>query len=188
MSKQPPGSNARFSLEVPAGESRPRLVCQTCGFIDYGNPRVVVGAVCRWRDRLLLCRRSIPPRRGFWTLPSGFLEDNETTGEGAAREALEEARAEITIRALLAVYDLPHINLVHLVYLADLGSAHVAAGEETLEARLFGWDEIPWSDLAFPTVRWALRHGHEVRRRRIFTPFTNPPGETSELPPAGPKN
>lgn len=185
MPEQPADSSARFSLRVPEGESRPRLVCETCGFIDYVNPRVVVGAVCRWQDRVLLCRRAIEPRRGCWTIPSGFLEERESSREGTAREALEEARAEIAIRALLAVYDVPRISQVHLIYLADLGSAQVAAGEETLETRLFEWDEIPWSDLAFPTVRWALQHGREVQDLSLFAPFSNPPGETMEMASTG---
>ncbi len=179
---QPPGSQARFSLEVPDGDDRERRVCETCGFIDYVNPRVVVGAVCSWHDRLLLCRRAIEPRRGYWTIPAGYLEERETTAEGAAREAREEAGVDISIRALLAVYNIPRISQVQIIYLADLPSAEAAAGDESLEARLFAWDDIPWSDLAFPSVHWSLGHFDEVRGRELFAPFTNPPGETGDYP------
>ncbi len=130
MSKRPaPGPSVRT---VPDGDSRERLVCPDCGYISYDNPKVVVGSVCLWRDRILLCRRSIPPRRGYWTLPAGYMELNETTVEGALREAWEEARARLEIRALLAVYNIPRISQVQLIYLADLASPDVAAGPETI--------------------------------------------------------
>ena len=180
---QPPGSPSRFTLKVPDGDTQPRLVCDACGFIDYVNPRVVVGAVCSWRDSVLLCRRAIPPGRGYWTIPAGYLEERETTAEGAVRETLEEAHADIEIRALLAVYNIRRISLVQLIYAAALRSAEVRAGQETLEARLFDWGQIPWSELAFPSVGWALGHAREVREKRVFAPFTNPPGETGDFPP-----
>ncbi len=112
----------RFSIKTPEGETHPRLVCDACGFIDYVNPKIVVGAVCDWRDRVLLCRRAIEPRLGYWTLPAGYLEEHETTVEGALREAREEACAELEIRGLLAVYNIPRISQVQLIYAADLRS------------------------------------------------------------------
>jgi ADP-ribose pyrophosphatase YjhB (NUDIX family) len=145
-------------LRVPAGEDRERHVCVACGAVHYQNPRVIVGAVATWEDRVLLCRRAIEPRRGFWTLPAGFLELGESTAEGARREAWEEARARIDVQDLLALYDLPHISQVHVFFRAPLLDPAVAAGPESLEVRLFAWDEVPWDDLAFPTVRWALDH------------------------------
>lgn len=148
---------------VPEGDDRPRHVCSACGRIHYVNPRVVVGSVCPWEERLLLCRRAIEPRRGFWTLPAGFLEQGETTAGGARREAWEEARARIDVRDLLAVYDLPHISQVQVFFRAPLLDPAVAAGPESLEVALFTWDEVPWGELAFPTVRWALRYFHATR-------------------------
>jgi ADP-ribose pyrophosphatase YjhB (NUDIX family) len=149
------------------------LVCTECGFIYYENPKVVVGSVCEWSDRILLCRRSIEPRSGFWTIPAGFLELNETTEEGACREAWEEAHARIEIDALLAVYNIPDISQVQLMYRARLRSPDVEAADETSEVRLFAWDEIPWGELAFPSVKWALNHSHQVRGKSSFVAFTN---------------
>ena len=133
-------------------------MCDSCGFIDYINPRIVVGAVCAWQGKVLLCRRAIEPRRGCWTLPAGFLEAGEACPEGAARETREEAHAEIAIEGLLVVYNVPRLSQVHIYYRARLVDGRFEAGEETLEARLFDWSEIPWSDLAFPSVRFALEH------------------------------
>lgn len=165
-----------FSRRVPDGDNRPRLVCDSCGFISYENPKIVVGSVCTKDDRILLCRRAIDPRRGYWTLPAGYLEVHETTMDGAMREAQEEACAQIEIDALLAVYNVPRISQVQVIYRARLVSA-VAAGPESEEVGLFHWDEIPWHDLAFPSVHWALHHYREVREQAVFVARTNPPGE-----------
>jgi len=127
-----------------------------------------------------MCRRAIPPRKGYWTLPAGYLELNETTAEGAIREAWEEARATLEIRALLAVYNIPHISQVQLFYLADLADADVSPGPESEAVALYGWDDIPWDEIAFPSVRWALNHWHEMRGRGALPPFTNPDGETGD--------
>jgi len=136
----------------------------------------VVGSVCEWSDRLLLCRRSIEPRSGFWTIPAGYLELNETTEAGACREAWEEARARIEIDALLAVYNVPHISQVQIMYRARLLNPEVEAADETSEVRLFSWEEIPWGDLAFPSVEWALQHFRQVRGKSNFTVFTKTHG------------
>ncbi len=162
-----------FERKVPPGESQPRLVCTECGFIYYENPKIVVGSVCEWSGRLLLCRRSIEPRSGFWTMPAGFLELNETTEAGARREAWEEARARIEIDALLAVYNIPHISQVQLMYRARLLSPEVEAADETSEVRLVEWEDIPWGELAFPSVEWALKHFSQVRGQSSFAVFTN---------------
>jgi len=164
------------SLMVPEGDTRPRLVCDDCGFVLYRNPKVVVGAVCRYGERVLLCRRAIEPRRGFWTIPAGYLELNETTEQGAAREAEEEAGVEIAIEALLAVYSIPRISQVQVIYAARLPSPRLAPGTETLEARLFAWDEIPWNDIAFPSVHWALAHHKDYVSGIETNTRTNPPG------------
>ena len=166
-------------LKVPEGDTVERLVCETCGFIDYKNPVVVVGSVCVWRDKLLLCRRAIDPRRGYWTIPAGYLEHGESSAEGARREALEEACAEIEIDALLAVYDIPRISQVQIFYAARLVNPHIAPGVESLETRLVDWTDIPWDDLAFPSVHWAL---HDHRAYSGADPYTvrgNPDPKTT---------
>ncbi|MGE5201320.1 MAG: NUDIX domain-containing protein [Acidobacteriota bacterium] len=143
---------------IPEGDNRERMVCPDCGFIAYENPKIVVGSVVTAGDRILLCRRAIDPRRGFWTLPAGYLEVRESTTEGALREAFEEARARIEIEGLLAVYDIPRISQVQIIYRARLTEPAIEPGPESLEVRLFDWGEIPWAELAFPSVKWALDH------------------------------
>jgi len=172
-------SQPSFSRRIPEGEERLRDVCDHCGFVDYRNPRVVVGAVCSFEDRVLLCRRAIEPRRGYWTIPSGFLELGESCPEGAARETREEAGVEIEIDALLAVYDVPRIGHVHLIYRARLPSARVAPGPESEDARLFAWTEIPWRQLAFPSVLWSLRRYDEVRGQASFPAAGRPEPEAA---------
>ncbi len=177
MSIQRP-SDFGFTHQVPSGDDKPRLVCGDCGWIHYVNPKVVVGAVCSFGERVLLCRRAIEPRRGFWTLPAGFMEERETSEAGACREAMEEAGVSIAIDSLLAVYNIPRISQVQLMYRATLPGPDLAPGPESLEARLFLWDEIPWDDLAFPSVVWALNHWREVQGQSSFPAFANPPGQT----------
>lgn len=154
-----------------------RYVCGDCGHIYYTNPKIVVGSVVTFEDKILLCRRAIDPRRGFWTLPAGFLEEHETPEDGARREAREEAEADIEINALLAVYAVPHISQVQLMYRASLAAPVFSAGPESLDVKLFAWDEIPWNQLAFPSAKWALEHYRQSKESRVFAPFVNPPGE-----------
>lgn len=164
-----------FVRRVPAGDNMERSVCARCGFIDYQNPKIVVGSVATAGNRILLCRRAINPRIGYWTLPAGYLEQHETTEEGARREAREEAEAVLTIRRLLVVYSITHLSQIQLMYLATLENPEtIGAGPESEEVGLFSWNEIPWSELAFPSVGWALRHYSEVKDREDFSPFTNP--------------
>lgn len=163
-----------FTRRVPPGDNRERLVCRSCGWVHYDNPKIVVGSVVRHDGGFLLCKRSIEPRAGYWTLPAGFLEENESTEDGARREAREEACVDLEIRRLLAVYSLPGISQVQLIYLAEPVTPSWAAGEETLEVDLFAWDGIPWEDIAFPTVRWALQQAREIEGRDDFPPFGNP--------------
>lgn len=170
-----------FVREVPDGDNRSRLVCADCGFINYENPKVVVGAVCSWEDRILMCRRAIEPRQGFWTLPAGYLEVNETTADGARREAWEEARAEIALDGVLAVYSIPRLSQVQVIYRARLVSPDVTAGPESIEVGLFGWAEIPWGDLAFPSVRWALEHFRAAQSQPNFPTQGNPAGEVGSF-------
>lgn len=165
-----------FRNAIPPGDDHERLVCNACGFVSYENPKIVVGSVVTRGEKILLCKRAIEPRKGFWTLPAGFLELNETPEDGARREAREEAMAEIAIQALLAVYAIPHISQVQLMYLARLVSDDVSAGPESEAVGLYDWDEIPWEELAFPSVHWALNQFREVTGQDAFAPFSNPTG------------
>lgn len=166
---------------VPPGDNRERLVCPDCEYVAYENPKVVVGVVATWGGQLLMCRRAIEPRSGYWTLPAGFLEMGETPEEGAVREAREEACAELDIIDLLAIYSLRHISQLQLFYRARLRSPDVSAGPESTEVRLFAFDELPDGELAFPSVRWAIDHFQEVDGRSELVPFRNPPGATGDL-------
>ncbi|SMC35471.1 ADP-ribose pyrophosphatase YjhB, NUDIX family [Fulvimarina manganoxydans] len=174
-----------FSLTVPEGDDIARKVCDTCGFVAYENPKIVVGSVVRHDGRILLCRRAIEPRRGFWTIPAGYLELNETPEDGARREAREEARATLAIERLLAVYSVPRISQVQLIYRASLAEPGFAAGPESLDVRLFAEDEIPYDELAFPSVHWALGHDREAEAGAPPIPFSNPDGETGSRMPSG---
>lgn len=165
---------------VPDGDTRERLVCPECRFVEYANPKVVVGSVVRWQDRLVLCRRAIPPRRGFWTIPAGYLELNESAQAGALREALEEAEAHIELDGLIAVYNIPRLSQVQLIFRARLLDGRIGAGPESEEVAFVAWDEIPWDDLAFPSTRWALSHFREIGEAAEFTTRGNPPGETGD--------
>lgn len=160
-----PRCGAELELRRPEGDDRLRHVCPSCGAIHYTNPKIVVGSVCAFEDRLLLCRRAIAPRAGFWTIPAGFMELGESAEEGARREAWEEAFARIEIQDLLAVYSVRRINQVQLLYRARLLDPDVRPGPESLDVRLVPWTEIPWDELAFPTVRWILERARDVRDR-----------------------
>ena len=162
-----------------------RYVCGDCGHIYYSNPKIVVGSVVTWRDSVLLCRRAIEPRKGFWTLPAGYLEEHETPEQGACREAREEAECEIVLDALLAVYSIPRLSQVQLMYRARMTEEKFGAGDESLEVKLFSWDDIPWTEIAFPSVHWALKHWDETKDRAVFAPFSNPPGQLGELEHGG---
>ena len=141
---------------VPEGDNRTRLVCPDCGYIEYHNPKIVVGAVCWWQSSILLCKRAIAPACGLWTYPAGFMELGETTAEGAVREVWEEAQAEVTVESLLGIYEIPHINQVNIIYRASMRAPEFAPGIESEAVALFAWDDIPWDQLAFPSVRWSL--------------------------------
>lgn len=149
------GFNVR--LQVPADDTRMRHVCERCGEIHYRNPRNVVGTIPIWDNQILLCRRAIAPRHGYWTLPAGFLEIGESTEHGAKRETLEEAGAEVEIGPLFSLLNVAHVEQVHLFYLAQMQTPQFAAGTESLEVELFTEAKIPWSELAFPTVLQTLQ-------------------------------
>jgi flavin reductase (DIM6/NTAB) family NADH-FMN oxidoreductase RutF/ADP-ribose pyrophosphatase YjhB (NUDIX family) len=173
-------------IGVPEGDTVARHICRRCGNIHYVNPRVVVGCVAETADgRILMCRRGISPRRGFWTFPSGFLECGESGGEGARREVLEETRAQVHIEGLLCVIDVPQMSEVHLVYRGTLRSLTLAPTEESSEVTLMTEAEIPWDDMAFTSIGESLRRYFEDRRqnqRGVHTLDlrTAPPGENSD--------
>ena len=164
-----------FKLKIPDGDDRIRRVCSHCQFVDYINPKIIAASVVTKGSKILLCRRAIDPRKGFWTLPAGFMEQGETVEEAARREAREEANAKIRIDRILAVYSVPRISQVQIMFRAELVS-DISPGPESLEVELFDWRDIPWSNLAFPTVLWGLTHYAETRSKTVFAPFSNPPG------------
>jgi ADP-ribose pyrophosphatase YjhB (NUDIX family) len=156
------------TVRVPDGDNRVRACCDRCGAIHYVNPRPVVGTIPVWGDRVLLCRRAIEPRYGKWTLPAGFMEVGETTADGAVRETLEEAGARVELGPLFTMLDVPHVQQIHIFFRATLVDTAFAAGDESLEVRLFGEHEIPWDEMAFRTVSTTLRHYFADHRRGTF--------------------
>jgi ADP-ribose pyrophosphatase YjhB (NUDIX family) len=153
---------------VPAGDNLERAVCTSCDTIHYENPKIVSGCIAIWEDRVLLCRRAIEPRYGQWTLPAGYMENDETTADAAARETEEEAGARVAIVDLFAMINLPHINQVYVMFRGELPGPEYAPGAESLEAGLFLQDEIPWDELAFPVVTETLRRYFRDRERGSF--------------------
>jgi ADP-ribose pyrophosphatase YjhB (NUDIX family) len=173
---------APVELSLPQDDHRERHVCTVCGTIHYENPKIIAGAIPEWTDgRILLCRRAIEPRSGFWTLPAGFMENGETTSQAAARETLEEANARVEVLGLYAMYNLPYINQVQLLFRARLLDLDFSPGVESLEVALFGENEIPWDTLAFRPIRFTLerffsdrKSGNFVFRNTDLTPPTRP--------------
>ena len=163
---------AAISRRVPDGDNRVRDCCDTCGAIHYINPRPVVGTIPVWDDQVLLCRRAIEPRHGYWTLPAWFMEVGETTADGALRETLEEAGARIEMGPLFTLIDVPAVEQVHLFYRARLLDLDFSAGTESLEVRLFDESSIPWPELAFRTVATTLKLFFEDRARGSFGTHT----------------
>lgn len=149
---------APVSLRIPPGDAVQRHVCDRCNAIHYRNPKLVVGALPVWEDRILLCKRAIEPRLGKWTLPAGFMENNETVAAAAMRETAEEAKARIELGEMYTMISVPHISQVHVIYLARLLDLDFGPGEESLAVELFREDEIPWDEIAFRTIGLTLRH------------------------------
>ena len=141
--------------KVPPGDNLPRFVCAACQAIHYQNPRIVAGCIPEWEDKILLCRRAIEPKHGLWTVPAGFMEIGESTEEAAARETLEEARAEVEITSLYGVFSLPHVSQVYILFRGALRKPDFGAGSESLEVALFRPEEIPWDTLAFRVIHEA---------------------------------
>jgi ADP-ribose pyrophosphatase YjhB (NUDIX family) len=170
---------ADFIRRVPDGDDRERLVCPDCGHVAYENPKIIVGSVVCHAGEVLLCRRDIEPRRGFWTLPAGYLELGETAEEGARREAWEEARARIRLEGLLGMFSISRIGQVQLIFRARFeGAPGFEPGPESQAVQLFRWEAIPWQDIAFPSVRWAL----EAWRAGAEAPLGQPAGNPAEDP------
>ena len=161
------GNHGPREYAIPDGEDRERLICPECDYIAYDNPKIVVGAIAtNSNGHILLCRRAIPPRTGYWTIPAGYLEQWESLIEGTQREAREEAGAELEVGPMLAIYDLPAIAQVQMFYRARLCNGDIAPGQESQEVRLFDWTDIPWDELAFPTVHKIL---HRYRETQVET-------------------
>ena len=160
---------ATVELRTPLDDNRTRHVCTGCGEVHYQNPKLIVGALPEWQDKVLLCRRAIEPRHGLWTLPAGFMENGETTAEAAARETLEEANARIAIGDLYSMYSLPFINQVHILFRAKLLDLDFGPGQESLEVKLFSEAEIPWGQIAFRPVRFSLEHYFAERQSGRFS-------------------
>ena len=181
-----PQCGAGLSQKIPDGDDRPRFVCDQCGSIHYQNPKIVVGTIPEWEDRILLCRRAIEPRAGFWTLPAGYLENGETLVEGASRETREEAGAQLDALTPFALFDLPFINQVYLMFRASLKSTRFRPGHESQAVELFTEDIIPWDDLAFAVVRETLERYFSDRAAGRFQLHTGtivpPPGSIHRQP------
>ncbi len=173
VSTTPQSGFNNFVIRTPCDDNRERLTCADCGWIHYENPRIIVSAVVLHAGQILLCRRAIRPRYGFWTIPGGFMELGETPEQGAQREVFEEAGAKVDIHGLLAVYAVPRIGQVHLTYLAELPEPEYSAGTESLDVRLFGCrhSELPWDELAFPVNHWALRDYLSLQGKPVTQPF-----------------
>jgi ADP-ribose pyrophosphatase YjhB (NUDIX family) len=157
------------TLRIPAGDNRQRYVCDACGMIHYQNPNIVAGCIVEWEDRILLCRRAIEPRYGMWTLPAGFMENAETTERAATRETREEARADVDITSLYALFNIPHISQVYMIYRASLKTPDYGPTEESLEVDLFSEHEIPWNEIAFPVIHETLQRYFNGRQHGDYS-------------------
>jgi ADP-ribose pyrophosphatase YjhB (NUDIX family) len=169
---------APVALKIPPGDHLPRFVCTKCGTIHYQNPRLVLGCVPVWEDRILLCRRAIEPRRGYWTVPAGFMENGESLEHAAARECLEEANATVEIGSLLAMVSVTHANQVHVMFRARLLKPEFSAGPESEVVDLYREADVPWAELAFPSGEFTLRRcfadRSAGREEHHFTELTRP--------------
>lgn len=159
---------ATLAFTIPPGDNRERHVCHNCDTIHYQNPRIVTGCLPIWEDRVLLCLRGIEPRRGYWTLPAGYLENGETIADGAARETAEEANARVTGLELYTVFSLPHISQAYMFFRAELCDVDFSSGEESLDVKLFREQDIPWDNLAFPVITESLEFYFADRRYNNF--------------------
>lgn len=159
-------------FRIPEGDNLPRYVCEHCQTIHYQNPKIVTGCIPVWEDKVLLCKRAIEPRHGLWTLPAGFMENNETMEQGAMRECYEEATARVELQGLYALFSLPHINQVYVMYRARLLDLDFAPGSESLEVELYLEKDIPWQQLAFRTISHTLEFYFADRQSGNFNLHT----------------
>lgn len=168
-------SECGFSVEIriPAGDNRERYICSGCDTIHYQNPRIITGTLPIFENKVLLCRRAIEPREGFWTLPAGFMENGESSEQGAVRETWEEAGANVELISLYTVINLPHINQLYLFYRAELSDLNFCAGPESIEVALFEEADIPWDLLAFSSVELTLKHYFNDLANDNFTQHSN---------------
>jgi ADP-ribose pyrophosphatase YjhB (NUDIX family) len=169
---------AEVEQKIPLGETLLRAVCPACQTIHYQNPKIVAGCIPEWEGQVLLCRRAIEPRLGFWTFPAGFMELGESTEEAAARETFEEAKAKVAIHSLHGIFSLPHVSQVYVVYRAVLQDLEYGPGEESLEVRLMSIESIPWEYLAFPVIRETVkRYVEDVRKTHVRVHFGTVPSQ-----------
>jgi ADP-ribose pyrophosphatase YjhB (NUDIX family) len=159
---------AVLQKKIPPGDNRPRFICGSCNTIYYQNPKIVTGCLAEWENKVLMCRRAIIPRRGLWTLPAGFMENDETVVEAAIRETYEEANASVEIIDLFTIFNLPHVNQVYMIFRARLRDLNYRPGEESLEVDLFDEAQIPWDRLAFATIHHTLRFYFHDRQSGHF--------------------
>ncbi|MCK4833470.1 MAG: NUDIX hydrolase [Gammaproteobacteria bacterium] len=158
----------KVSFLIPDGDNRHRYVCQSCQIIHYENPKIVTGCIAQWQDKILLCKRAIEPRYGLWTLPAGFMENEETNLQGAARETAEEANAEVDNMQLFCVFSIAHINQVYTMYRGDLVAGEASAGEESLDVALLAEEEIPWQNIAFHVIDETLKRYYQDKKQGGF--------------------
>ena len=145
------------------GDAQKRNVCQICGYVDYKSPQVVAGSIVTYQNKFLLCKRAIHPGYGLWTLPSGFVESNESVEAGAKREAKEEAHINIKIKKLFGIYSIKKKNIIQVIFLSNISTSFCKPGIESLDVQLFNYKEIPWRELAFPSVKWALKRFNDYK-------------------------
>lgn len=158
---------------IPEGDNLPRFICEHCDIIHYQNPKLVVGCLPVWNEQVLLCKRAIEPSYGLWTLPAGFMENQESLEEAALRESREEANANLEIENIYSVISLPHINQIYVLYRAKLLDLDFYAGSESLEVQLFNEEDIPWEQLAFKTIERTLKSYFEDRKLNDFPTHTS---------------
>lgn len=158
----------KVSFVIPEGDNRYRYVCEGCQTIHYENPKIVTGCIPQWQDKILLCKRAIEPRYGLWTLPAGFMENEETNMQGAARETAEEANAKIDNMQLFCVFSIAHINQVYIMYRGDLVGGTASPGVESLDVALLKENEIPWQDIAFQVISETLKLYYQDKKQGSF--------------------
>lgn len=165
--------SAPVVLKIPQGDTLPRYVCDSCQMIHYQNPKIITGCIAIWNEKLLLCRRAIEPRYGLWTFPAGFMENHETSHQGAIRETMEEATARVTNPQLFGVFNIPHISQVYMMFLGQVEDGICAPGFESLETQWFDESDIPWNHLAFPVVHECLKLYFSDKNKQLTVHFSD---------------